>query len=132
MGCGACSRVCTRNVITIKPFKSDQIFAVACSNKDMGKNVTQVCKKGCITCRTCTRHSSLFAIFDNLSTINYDGYDSGNMEDIFKASDKCPRNVIRLVGKKAKIDRYPPENKDDSELAMPEFKTTVDDTEWRG
>jgi len=132
VGCGACARVCPRNVITIRPFKSDQIFAVTCSNKDMGKNVTKVCKQGCITCKACTRHSSLFTIFDNLSTINYDGYDPENLETIIKATDKCPRNVIRLVGKTPENNHDLPKNEDDSELALPDFKTTVDDTEWRG
>ncbi len=98
----------------------------------MGKNVTKVCKRGCITCKACTRHSSLFTIFDNLSTINYDGYDPENLETIIKATDKCPRNVIRLVGKTSENNRDLLKNKDDSELALPDFKTTVDDTEWRG
>ena len=132
VGCGACSRVCPRNVITIRPFKSDQIFAVVCSNKDMGKNVTKVCKRGCVTCKTCTRHSSLFTIFDNLSTINYDVYDPENLGNVIKATDKCPRNVIRLVGKTDGKERNLPKDGDDSELAVPDFKTTVDDTEWRG
>ncbi len=131
IGCGACAKVCPRNIITITPFKNEQIFAVTCSNKDAGKDVSKVCTVGCITCKACTRHSSLFTIEDNLSTINYDAYDPENMDDVLKAADKCPRNGILLVGKPTKQARFADIDADD-EIVTPDFKTTVDDTEWRG
>lgn len=37
IGCGACSKVCPRSLITIEGFKSDNIPVVACSNKDKAK-----------------------------------------------------------------------------------------------
>ena len=133
VGCGACAKVCPRNIITMTPFKNDRIYAVTCSNKDAGKNVTKVCKVGCITCKACTRNCSFFTIKDNLSSFNYDGYDSENMDDIIKAADKCPRNAIRLVGKPAEKTSLDSVDEDGAaKIITPDFKTTVDDTEWRG
>jgi electron transport complex protein RnfB len=74
-GCGACAKVCPRNIITLTAFKSDQMLAVTCSNKDKGKDVIAVCNVGCIGCGACARTSSLFTLKDNLSTINYDAYE---------------------------------------------------------
>ncbi|MBU1071791.1 4Fe-4S dicluster domain-containing protein, partial [bacterium] len=52
-GCGACARVCPRNIITMVPFKAERMMVVTCSNKDTGKDVTSVCKVGCIGCNAC-------------------------------------------------------------------------------
>jgi len=98
IGCGACAKACPRNIITMTPFKTEKIFAVACSNKDKGKEVMSVCKVGCITCKACTRHCSLFSINNNLSTINYDEYNLDFMDDLTKAADKCPKKVIVCQG----------------------------------
>ena len=98
IGCGACVKICPRKIISMVPFKSKRMFAVACSNKDKGKDVMKVCKVGCIACKACTRHCSLFSIINNLSTLNYEEYNPDIMEDLIKAADKCPKNVIILQG----------------------------------
>lgn len=128
IGCGACAKACPRNIITITAFKSYGMFAVLCSNRDTGKDVTNVCNVGCIACKSCTRQCNLFTMENNLSTINYDAYDPDNIEDIIKASQKCPRNEIVF------IQMGEPETDADkaSTVVAPDFKTTVDDTEWRG
>ena len=95
VGCGACAEVCPRNIITITPFKSDQVLAVACSNKDKGKDVMAVCKVGCIGCGACARISDVFKIEDNLSTINYDAYTQECTLDVMKACEKC---ALYLLG----------------------------------
>jgi H+/Na+-translocating ferredoxin:NAD+ oxidoreductase subunit B len=128
IGCGACAKVCPRNIITITPFKAERILAITCSNKDKGKDITKVCTVGCIGCGACARASDLFTIEDNLSTINYDAYEPVCSLDVIKACDKCPRHRIVFVGKK---------DADESitfsgEVVEPDFKTTLDDTEWRG
>ncbi|MDY6832096.1 MAG: RnfABCDGE type electron transport complex subunit B [Thermodesulfobacteriota bacterium] len=132
VGCGACAKACPRNIITMTPFKADRIFAVLCSNKDAGKEVKKVCDVGCLGCKACERACGLFAIKDNLSCINYDDYDPEHLEDIFKAIDKCPQKGIVLVGKPSEKDLAAVADKEAPSVVTPDFKTTVDDTEWRG
>ncbi len=50
VGCGACAKACPRNIITVTPFKAEQMLAETCSNKDKGKDVVAVCNVGCIGC----------------------------------------------------------------------------------
>jgi H+/Na+-translocating ferredoxin:NAD+ oxidoreductase subunit B len=132
VGCGACAKVCPRNIITITPFKYQRVMAIACSNKDFGKAVKEVCKVGCIGCKACAKACSLFQIEDNLSSINYDLYCQEYTEDLQKAIEKCPQKKIILVGKPTA--KHLEETKDMAvpELVEAEFRTTVDDTEWWG
>ncbi len=132
VGCGACAKVCPRNIITITPFKSEQILAVSCSNKDKGKDVTAVCSVGCIGCGACARMSDLFTIVDNLSTINYDAYTAECSLDALDACKKCKRQRIVWVGKPTTADLERARELEAPELVEPDFKTSVDDTEWRG
>ncbi|MGD9212541.1 MAG: RnfABCDGE type electron transport complex subunit B, partial [Desulfobacteraceae bacterium] len=60
IGCGACAKACPRNIISINPFKAEQMLAVTCSNLDAGKDVKKVCKVGCLACKACERVSNLF------------------------------------------------------------------------
>lgn len=100
VGCGACVKVCPRNIITMTPFKAESILAVTCSNKDFGKDVKDVCKVGCIGCKACSKASGLFTIDDNLAMLNYDEYPPDEMEDVEKAIEKCPSDrLIVFVGK---------------------------------
>ena len=128
VGCGACAKVCPRNIITITPFKAERILAITCSNKDKGKDITKVCTVGCIGCGACARTSSLFTMEDNLSTINYDEYEPVCGLDVMKACEKCPRHRIVFVGKSTSDDV----TDFSGDVVEPDFKTTVDDTEWRG
>ncbi len=128
VGCGACAKVCPRNIITITPFKAQRMLAVTCSNKDKGKDITKVCTVGCIGCGACARISDLFTIEDNLSTINYDAYEPECGLDVIKACDKCPRKRLIFVGKSSTEDIA----EFSGEVIEPDFKTSVDDTEWRG
>ncbi|MBL0715340.1 MAG: RnfABCDGE type electron transport complex subunit B [Desulfosarcina sp.] len=132
VGCGACADACPRNIITITPFKFERVLAVACSNKDFGKAVKDVCKVGCIGCKACAKTCSLFTIQDNLSTINYDAYCQDYSEELHKAFEKCPQKRLMLVGKPSA--KHLEETKD---MVMPElveadFRTTADDMEWWG
>jgi len=99
VGCGACAKVCPRNIITITPFKSDRMLAVTCSNKDKGKDVIAVCNVGCIGCGACARTSSLFKLENNLSTIDYDAYSPTCSLDVLEACKKCKRHRLVFVGK---------------------------------
>lgn len=128
VGCGACAKACPRNIITITPFKAERVLAVTCSNKDKGKDIIKVCTVGCIGCGACARISGLFTIKDNLSTIDYDAYDPSCGPDVMKACEKCPRKRIVFVGKSDSDDV----TEFSGDVVEPDFKTTVDDTEWRG
>lgn len=132
VGCGACAKVCPRNIITITPFKAEQMLAVTCSNKDKGKDVVAVCNVGCIGCGTCARTSSLFALEDNLSTVNYEAYTATCSLDVLEACRKCKRQRLVFVGKPTTQDLAKAVDLQMPELVEPDFKTTVDDMEWRG
>jgi electron transport complex protein RnfB len=132
IGCGACSKVCPRNIITITPFRSKRMLAVACSNLDKGKEVTRVCTVGCLGCRACARISDLFVVENNLSTLNYDKYEPDRMEELMAASEKCPRQRLVFVGPPLQEGETEFNIMSSEDAIAPDFKTTVDDTEWRG
>lgn len=130
-GCRACAEVCPRNIISMVPFKADRMLVVACSNKDFGKDVREVCTVGCIGCKQCEKVSDLIRMEDNLAILDYGQYDPGTA-DFTSAIDKCPMESLLFVGKPSKKDR-----EDDSAGEMPErieadFKTSVDQTSWWG
>jgi len=133
VGCGACAKACPRNIISMVPFKQEQMLVVECSNHDAGKDVKAVCKVGCLGCKACERASNgLFCMDNNLSSIDYDNYTGGNLEDCLLAAKKCPRNRLVFVGTPSEVDKAAVGDEELPEVIKPDFKTTVDDTEWRG
>jgi len=126
VGCGACAKVCPRNIISMVPFKASRMLVVACANQDFGKEVKAVCKVGCLGCKACTRASDLFTVEQNLPSIDYDKYDPENMADLEVALNKCPSKRLTMVGKPADGAAEGPT------VVTADFKTTVDDTEWHG
>lgn len=130
-GCGACARICPRNIISMVPFKAEQMMVVSCSNKDTGKDVTAVCKVGCIGCNACARVNDLIQVEDGLAGIDYDQYQP-ETADFSAALDKCPRESLVLVGKPSEKDLAAVADQDLPDRIEADFKTTVDDTEWRG
>ncbi len=134
VGCGACARVCPRNIISMTPFKSQRVLAIVCSNLDFGKDVKAVCKVGCIGCRACTRISDLFTMDQKgaLPRIDYDRYDPNTMEATEVIMKKCPMKRILLVGKPSPEDMQAVAAEEAPEIAKADFKTTVDETEWHG
>ncbi|MFO7963494.1 MAG: RnfABCDGE type electron transport complex subunit B [Desulfobacterales bacterium] len=132
VGCGACHKVCPRNIISMVPFKADRVLAITCSNKDSAREVREVCTVGCIGCKACSRVSNLFTINDNLAAIDYDAYDPDDMEDALKAVEKCPRKSLVFIGKPSESDLAAVGDREIPDVVEPEFKTTVDDTKWWG
>ncbi|MGD9367391.1 MAG: RnfABCDGE type electron transport complex subunit B [Desulfobacteraceae bacterium] len=132
VGCGACAKACPRNIITITAFKSEQMLAVTCSNKDRGKDVMAVCNVGCVGCGACARASNLFALKDNLSTIDYDAYKSKCDPQSLEACKKCKRKRLVFVGIPTAEDLEKAKDLEAPDFVEPDFKTSVDDTEWRG
>ncbi len=130
IGCKACARVCPRNIITMVPFKTEQVLVVACSNEDFGPDVKKVCKVGCIGCKACTRIGELLKMDGNLPRIDYESYDP---ETAFQPIlDKCNMESLVFVGKPTEADLAAVAHEEVPERVKADFKTTVDDTEWRG
>jgi len=100
IGCGACSKVCPRNIIAITGFHEERIPTVACSNKDTAKAAKSGCMTSCIGCKACSKISDIFSITSNLSKCEYSAYTNENYEDALKSMEKCPTNCIHLIGKK--------------------------------
>ncbi|HPG00773.1 MAG TPA: RnfABCDGE type electron transport complex subunit B [Kiritimatiellia bacterium] len=133
VGCGACAKVCPRNIITMTPFKSQRIIAVGCSNQDMGKDVKAVCKIGCVGCMACSKASPLFKMTEGkIPRINYDEYDPENMDSALVAVKKCPVKNLIYVGKPSPQDVAEVKDKDLPKIVQVDFKTTIDKTTWQG
>lgn len=132
VGCGACTKVCPRNIISMVPFKAEQVLAVVCSNKDSAKESRKVCKVGCIGCKACARLCDLFDMDENLAVLDYDGYSPDFSVDLEKACEKCPTKSVVYVGKPSEKDREAVADEEDPGLVEPDFKSTLDDTKWQG
>ena len=132
IGCKACSKVCPRNIISMVPFKASRMLAVTCSNQDAGKDVKAVCTVGCMGCKACVRISNVFKIENGLSTIDYDEYTNECVPDLWKACKKCPQHRLVFVGKPSEKDLEKTADEEMPGVVEADFKTTVDDTEWRG
>lgn len=132
-GCGACAKVCPRNIISMIPFKTERMLIVGCSNLDFGKEVKEVCEVGCIGCKACSKRSPLFSFGgSSLPKIDYDAYDPADMEATRTAVEKCPMEGLIYVGKPSRRDLDATEDEEAPEVVMADFHTTVDDAEWRG
>lgn len=98
VGCGACVRACPRGIVAMVPFKSAQMYVMACSNQENGPAVKGVCQAGCIGCKACTKKSELCSMNGNLAAIDYEDYDPAQLAEMEAAAEKCPNGVIRLRG----------------------------------
>ncbi len=127
VGCGACARACPRNVISMVPFRHSKVVVVKCSNKDFGPEVKKVCRVGCIGCRACERAmGEYFRVEDNLARTAPEKFDPSL--DFGPVLAKCPQEGIVFLGLPGA------EGRDDIAPGRveAEFRTTVDQAEWRG
>jgi RnfABCDGE-type electron transport complex B subunit len=134
IGCGACETACPRHVISMIPFKADQMFVVACNNNDFGKDVRAVCRVGCIGCKACVRcGGGLFQVKDNVARIDYDRYEPAEVaEMIGGVLEKCPMKGIVKIGKPSAEDLAAVADEELPDVVRGEFRTTVDKTDWQG
>lgn len=130
IGCKACAAACPRNIISMVPFKSEQMLVVACSNRDNGLEVKAVCEVGCIGCSACARKSEDIEMGVGLPTINYEAY--RDAADFSLALEKCPRESLLFVGHPREADLAKVADEEVPDRIEADFKTTVDDTEWWG
>jgi hypothetical protein len=112
------------------PFKAQEVVIIACSNKDFGPEVKQVCKVGCIGCKACSRISKLFDIENNLPKIDYEHYDPS--EDLGPVLEKCPMKALIKIGMPGAKDLEAVKHEEVPETIEADFKTTADKTDWWG
>ncbi|MBU1122785.1 MAG: RnfABCDGE type electron transport complex subunit B [Candidatus Omnitrophota bacterium] len=96
VSCGKCVKKCPRNLFEIVGAqKSIDTFIVACSNKEKGKNVMDVCKQGCIGCGICAKApDSPFYLENNLAYI--DRAKANDQKLLEAAKTKCPTKCILI------------------------------------
>jgi len=94
--CGACMKVCPKNLIESVPENSR--VRVACNSKDSAKDTMGSCKVGCIACKKCEKACEFDAVHvnDSLSKIDYSkctqckacvkACPTASIEDIFEIS----------------------------------------------
>jgi len=99
-GCTACSKTCPRNLIEMVPFTCENMMTVACKSKETSKATRSMCKVGCIGCGLCAKQTDIFAVEDNLATVDYERYQPN--EETETAMNKCPTGVIVYRGKTAR------------------------------
>ena len=96
-GCGECVKACPRGIMTLIP--KDQKIFLGCVSKDRGKDVSDVCKVGCIGCTLCARvvPEGTIKMQGYIPIIYYDKVE--NWDDLQPAVDKCPTKtfVVRNV-----------------------------------
>ena len=129
VGCKRCAQACPRQIITMVPFKADRMLVVACSNKDFGPEVKEVCPLGCVGCKACSRLAEPMAMEGHLPVIDYERYASA--EQFETAVAKCPRSSMIFVGKPTPDDLAAVADERLAEPIRPHFRTTVDETEAR-
>lgn len=97
IGCGRCIVACPKKIIKRIPASAE--YYVACSNHQTGKEVRELCSKGCIACGICVKQCEVGAItiVNNLATIDYT-----KCVNCGKCATKCPQRCIVHVEKPAK------------------------------
>lgn len=90
--CGLCVKECPRNLIELIPL--DAGIFVACSNRDKGKDVREVCDVGCISCKLCEKNcpNSAIAVRDELAVVDYDA-----CKVALVCVEKCPTKCIKAL-----------------------------------
>jgi ferredoxin len=88
--CNKCVLVCPKKLFTLVAV-THPVY-VACSSRDLGKDVIAVCPVGCIACYKCEKTCPVDAIhiIDNLAVIDYDKCISCG-----KCIEVCPTKCIR-------------------------------------
>lgn len=89
--CGKCVSECPKKLIEIVPY--DNNVRVACNSNNKGKDVKEVCKKGCIGCKLCEKicESDAIHVENNIAHIDYE-----KCNKCGKCVEKCPAKIIEI------------------------------------
>ncbi len=88
-GCGKCVNECPKQIIRLVPLSA--YAHVACSSRDKGARVREICPVGCITCLKCVKicpHKAI-AHTDGLIEIDY-----AKCNSCGECIPACPRGII--------------------------------------
>lgn len=87
--CGKCIEACPKHLIEFIPYEAN--YAVACSSKNKGKDVMQVCQTGCIACHLCEKNcpANAITVEDNIAHI-----DQSKCTGCGVCAEKCPKKII--------------------------------------
>lgn len=90
--CGLCVKACPRNLIELITNKAG--IYVACTNRDKGKEVRDVCDIGCISCKLCEKNCPNAAIVVNneLAEVDYE-----KCKVALVCVEKCPTKCIKKL-----------------------------------
>ena len=130
-GCGACIDACPRHIISRIPFKAENVMIVGCSNQDFGLDVKKVCTIGCIGCKACTKFETPIEMDGHLPKVDYEAYEP--VETSFHESiEKCPMESLVFVGTPSQAEILATIDEDLPQRVEADFRSTVDQAEWRG
>ncbi len=107
--CGACAKVCPRNIIEIRNVSGDkkEAYVVECMNKDKGAAATKACAAACIGCMKCEKVCGFDAVHveNNVAYINPE-----KCQLCGECEKACPKSVIAfldITGKEPKVVKKP-------------------------
>ena len=98
-GCGECTKACPRGIMEL--ISTEQRIFIACSSKDFGDAVKNVCNVGCIGCSLCANPKvtaeGRITMEGKLPKIHYDRI-RDPVRDLENAVRKCPTSSFGIRG----------------------------------
>lgn len=91
-GCGACSKVCPKQIIAMIPVSSG--YFVACHSVENGAKTRKQCDAGCISCKICEKNCPAGAITVNDFVASID---QSKCIGCGLCASKCPRKIIKKL-----------------------------------
>lgn len=91
--CGKCVPACPKACIEL--VRKDAAVLITCRNRDKGKQVREVCARGCISCMRCVKACQYNAVKfeDNLPAVDY-----GKCVRCGACVKACPMKTITVIG----------------------------------